>query len=159
MRAAPPVSVRCQPGWGWFSLHAALAALAFAAVTTALWQQLPWPPGLAGVVLACAGLSGAAAGWWAAPRHAGELRWDGQAWWFQPRGAGAAHTGRLHVMIDLGDWMLLCFDCESVSVLRRRRWLPLGALPAAQACALRAALYWPRLNSPENSARRLRSPE
>jgi hypothetical protein len=62
-----------------------------------------------------------------------ELRWDGQEW----RADGVA--GSLDVMIDLGDWMLLCLRPPQGA---RRRWIGVSARACGSGLhALRVAAY------------------
>ncbi len=133
MRAAPPVSLRCQGGRGWRSVQAALPALAAAAV--ALWA-LGWAETPQAPAAACTMLVGAVVGWlvWrAAVPPAVLLSWDGQSW------TADGSAGALEVMIDLGAWLLLRLRPEAGG---SARWIAVGAREAGPSLhALRAAVY------------------
>jgi hypothetical protein len=144
MRSAPSVVVDLSGSRRWTLALAALGgAAAGAAVATLLahlQDRVDFSSASASALIAIA----VAAGGWLACRHAphdrGRLGWDGAQW--QLDGA----PGRLQVMIDLGGWMLLCF--EPADDRRRRRWLPVSDARVPQALGLRAAVYCRPLPDP-----------
>lgn len=156
MRHAPAVTVTIGCPRGWRLLHAALAAVAALAALAAALQHLEASAPVTGASLATAAVMAAAFAWRLPAVRRGLLRWDGQAWWFAPEGDEAAHPGRLHLMIDLGSALLLRFDPDPPG--SGSAWLPVPALPAAEAVSLRAAVYSRRLK-PDHPARRARDPE
>ena len=129
MRAAPPVSVRCNGGPAWRALYAFVPAAAATAVVA-------WLLGHAGLNAAAAWGVLPALGallWRRPPAPQVLLAWDGQTW------SADAQPGRLAVMIDIGPWLLLRLHPLRAG---RSRWLPLAAVEAGPALhALRAALY------------------
>ena len=147
MRPAPAVTVDLAPDAFWRGLHAGLAALAAACAAGLLLRGADLPPVGLGAALAGAALAAAGAAWWHTPWSRGRLRWDGQQWWFEAPDAGGERPGRLHLMIDLGDRMLLRFDPDTPSFVRRPAWLCCGPLPPAEDLRLRAAVYCRRLDS------------
>ncbi len=124
MRAAPPLAFTVSRYGAW---RAALGALGVAAgvVTLAWWQAggaaaAAWVP--AG--LACALLPVVEA----CRLRPQTLRWDGALWHVGPVAEGAhgmSRAGRLHVVADLGPWLLLRFTAEAAFPAVPRR-LPRG---------------------------------
>jgi hypothetical protein len=135
MRAAPPVSVRAGGGTLWHALNIVLPALA--AGVLAGWllahaePEPDWAIGVGAVAEA------ALAGWvaWLAVRRSRpvELGWDGEQW------SADGVAGRLEVMIDLQQWLLLRLRPGRGS---RPRWIAVAEDEAGAALPLlRAALH------------------
>jgi hypothetical protein len=130
VRAAPPVSVRCDGGRGWHALRACLPALALGALAA-------WALGHAGlptiVALAVIGLAGLVA-WPLTRQRPVDLAWDGQRW------TADGVPGALDVMIDAGAGLLLRLRPDEPPLAPR--WVAVTARQAGPAMhALRAAAY------------------
>ena len=72
-----------------------------------------------------------------------QLAWDGSTWLVGDPDSGL-HPGQIALMLDLGDWMLVCFSVDGAprSAAWRSLWLPLRRRDAAESWpALRVALY------------------
>ena len=116
MRGAPPVLMACGRDAAWSWLVGALVAVT--AATFVVW--ILWHAGVDAATawlaaVFAAGAAGLLAGRQASRLPLARLAWDGHAW--QLDGA----TGRLAVMIDTGDWLLLRWRDA-----RGTRWLPLS---------------------------------
>jgi hypothetical protein len=116
MRGAPPVLMACgrDAAWSW------LVGVLVAATTTTLFGWILWHAGVAAAMAWPAAVfvasgAGVLAGRQASRLPLARLAWDGHAW--QLDGA----SGRLAVMIDAGDWLLLRWRDA-----RGTRWLPLS---------------------------------
>jgi len=118
--------------------------VALAAGVPAGWIVLIlWPQagtvalGAAAAVAACAGLLTNAL----APDGGGLLHWDGRAWRWHADGAPAAGSpGAVHLVLDLGAWILLRFDAADGRPARR--WLALAARRDPQRWPQLRALLW-----------------
>lgn len=132
MRGAPPVLMACgrDAAWSWL-VGVLVAATVATFVVWILWHAgvaaaATWP-----AVVFAAGGAGVVAGWQARRQPLARLAWDGHAW--QLDGA----SGRLAVMIDTGDWLLLRWRDA-----RGTRWLPLSTRRCgAPAHLVRAAVH------------------
>jgi hypothetical protein len=93
-------------------------------------------------------------------RHAISLRWDGQCWHLGPvetRGHEPL-SGRVHVLVDAGVWLLLRFVPEGVARPWRWQWVPVQRAGHALAWhALRCAVFahQPAVDSTALDAQRL----
>ena len=129
MRAAPPVSVRCNGGAAWRLVQTGLFTLA-AAVCAA------WALGHFGRTTAWAvapGLAVAVAAWRGCRGRDVVLTWDGRAW------TADGMPGRVEVMMDLGHWLLLRMRLDGGTA---RRWIAISASEAGPALhGLRAAVH------------------
>ena len=140
MRASPACQVSLRRFGVWRAAVAALTLMAVLAM--AAWiAQSPAPISttlMTSAVLASVACAALAASLWRTPQAS--LRWDGRLWHLD------ATPGALHVMIDLGPWMLLRFTPEGGG---RARWLPVQrAGLEAQWHALRCAVYSPAQRPP-----------
>jgi hypothetical protein len=131
VHAAPPVRVSLggSPGWVAFVCVCSGVAIANAGAWLLLWMDV------AGAAPAAMSLGVVGAGLVAwRTRHGGargDLSWDGAQWQWQ------RSSGQAHLMLDLGDWMLLRFD----SIHGERCWIAASRRRAVGAWpALRAAL-------------------
>jgi hypothetical protein len=126
MRSIPAVSLACRDGGAWravvFALHGFAAGTLMAWLAGPGWAVLCFGGSLL-TVLVVLRL------WQPAGQAPPVLAWDGQAW--QLDGA----PGRPGIALDVGVWMLLCFDGDGGG----RRWLPVSAAAGAWT-AWRAAL-------------------
>ncbi|MDP2006343.1 MAG: hypothetical protein Q8K45_11760 [Rubrivivax sp.] len=129
MRAAPPVSVRCNGGTVWKLVQAGLFALA--AGVAAAWGLAHLGMSMAWALGPCA--AAAALAWWLSAGRDVALAWDGQRW------TADDVPGRLEVMIDLGGWLLLRLRPGAGG---RHRWVAVAAREAGPALhGLRAAAF------------------
>jgi hypothetical protein len=129
MRAAPPVSVRCNGGAAWRLVQTGLFALAAAVLAAWTLAQL----GLATAWAAAPGLAVAALAWRGCRSREVALTWDGRAW------TADGIPGRLEVMIDLGTWLLLRMRLDGGTA---PRWIAVSAGEAGLALhGLRAAVH------------------
>ena len=147
MRASPALQVVIDRFGVW---RAAVIVLALAGLVVVLaWTVSPqaslpaasrWPAAVAALALLLFGSSAARV----APVS---LRWDGQLWHLGPP-ASAGHepeSGQLHVVIDLGPWMLLRFEPTESTWRTHTTWLPVQKRGLeARWHALRCAVYSPR---------------
>ncbi|HSV68783.1 MAG TPA: hypothetical protein VLI72_01625 [Methylibium sp.] len=139
MRAAPAVSVAVRAGARWRLAVALLLAVAGAAVLLWAAERGDAPAWLGAG--ACMGWA-AVLGWRGGRVARWRLDWDGQAWQLQAERERAPHRGKMAVMLDLGDALLLRFVPDDGT---RGTWLPLQRADApAEWHALRCALYSPR---------------
>lgn len=157
MRPAPAIAVDLPALAGWRLAYCALAALSCSVALCTLAARLSLPSLLLGACLASGCVVAVGLAWRCTPFSAGRLRWDGATWWFQAPAWNHACAGRVDLMLDLGDRMLLRFVPDPLSDGTRSAWLPVARLPAHEAGALRAAVYCPGLN-PDLSLRRRRDP-
>jgi hypothetical protein len=133
MRTAPPVSLRAGGGALWSALRLGLPALAAGSVGLWWLEQVQAPGWLAWSSPLLAALSAALLAGWRGREQPVELAWDGQRW------SADGRTGRLDVMIDLQDWLLLRLRSEAPAATR---WIALSARDCGAAWpALRVALY------------------
>ena len=143
MRGAPPVLMACGRDAAWSCLVGVLVAAT--AATLSVW--ILWHAGVAAGIAWLPGLFAAGTAGVLAYRHANrlplaQLAWDGQAW--QLDGA----SGRLAVMIDTGDWLLLRWRAVQGS-----RWLPLSPRRCgAPAYRVRAAVHAHAGTAPRRTA-------
>jgi hypothetical protein len=124
---APPhfqITLRYRSVWR----AAGAAAVVLTACAVAAWSRTaagayPLWVGFAWLVLVTAGTLILRDAWSA---QSLSLRWDGQRWHLGPaRTAGMEPSaGRLDVMMDLGPWMLLCFQADGPEPRPARTWLP-----------------------------------
>lgn len=155
MRAAPAVTLELPASLRWDVGVAALGAASAAAFVAAVCSHLPLSLVASGLCIATCSSGGAWLAWRFRPPGGGRLRWDGTAWWWRASASGAVEEpGSLHVMIDLGRWMLLRFDAPAAGL---RAWLPVSSRLADDG-PLRAAVY-SRALSPASAARRARESE
>ncbi len=132
MRAAPAVTVLARRAGAWRALHIGAPALAAAAV--AAWLLTPrWlEPRHAAMAALLAAVIAAVLAWRPSRLAPVVLSWNGQQW------AADAQVGQLHVMIDLGAWLLLRLRPAQGAAL----WIPVTAADAGPALhALRAAVH------------------
>ncbi|MDP1690457.1 MAG: hypothetical protein Q8L49_00575 [Burkholderiaceae bacterium] len=111
MHAAPPVRISLAPDVGWRAFVTACASAA--AANLAAWLMTlarQSTAAIAAVALLAAVLAAGLALWGLRRDNAGGgvLAWDGAAWQWAPANVQPA-AGDLHVMIDLGAWLLLRF--------------------------------------------------
>ena len=146
MRASPAFQITLERFGAWRTALIALTALAAAALaawwvadTDARSQLVAASLGLVSVGALCA----CAASWRCETMR---LRWDGQFWYLaSPLGHAEVQARRLDVALDLGAWMLLRFEHDLASPMRRVTWVPAqrrGHVP--QWHALRCAVYCAR---------------
>ena len=116
MRGAPPVRVACGPDRRWRVFEALVAGASLASGCGWLAQRLDLPalPAAAAAAGMAWGIVRLVQVRRARPR---ELAWSGRAWTLD----GA--TGLPQVRLDLGNWLLLCFEFDG----RRTgaAWVPL----------------------------------
>jgi hypothetical protein len=150
MRAAPAFQVSLQRFGAWRGAVSLLAALSLAVMVVWLWSQ---PRPIAAGVLALSGVGvGAAllAAVSAVQLKPVDLRWDGRAWHLGAA-TGEPVAGALHVMLDLGGWMLLRFKPDAWSFAAT--WLPIQRRGLeAPWHALRCAVYAARPAAPDDDA-------
>ena len=147
MRASPAFEVSLHRFGVWRSAVLLLAALGVAAIAAWLITR-ERPIGLAAMI-AAAFAAAMSVGWAVSLLRvpAVGLRWDGQFWHLgAPVAApGEATPGDLHVVIDLGPWMLLRFRAAESVRRSPAVWLPVQRRGLeAQWHALRCAVYSPR---------------
>jgi hypothetical protein len=129
MRAAPSLQCTIVRRGGWRSM--VVAGVALAAATAMVWIAQRLQAELLINLCATAGASLAAgfATLRALRLPPVRLQFDGRGWWLgRTAQADDAAPGRLSVVIDLGRWMLLRFEHDTVSKRSREVvWLPVGA--------------------------------
>jgi hypothetical protein len=136
LRAAPAVEVQIGRGGAWLVLAALLSGLSAAALAAWLAQQTQLAH--IGAAACAAFVAVAVLAWRFTPIDTGVLGWDGQHWRFADR------PGDVHVMFDLGPWLLLRHEASDTG---RRAWLAASERAAGTAwTALRAAVYSRRSN-------------
>jgi hypothetical protein len=142
MHAAPPVRMSLAHGaaWDMFVISGACLAAANLAAWAASWVQASIPAAALAALLA-AGASGGLAALALRRRGTpcGVLAWDGASWQWSPDTADPC-AGELHVMVDLGAWILLRFSPTAPTA--PVAWLGASRRDAAALWpAWRAALY------------------
>jgi hypothetical protein len=148
MHAAPAVRMSLAHGvaWNLFVISAACLAAANMAAWAGSWVQAAMPT----VALAALLAGGATGGMATLILHRrgtahGILTWDGAIWQWSPDASDPC-AGDVHVMVDLGAWMLLRFT--PVAPTAPAAWLGASRRDAAAMWhAWRAALYSRRPNS------------
>ena len=148
MRAAAPIEVTVKSSAAWETGVAVLCGIGLAGIGA--WADAGRDQHGLFWLIAAAAASGVIA--LAAVRPLldapSRLRWDGAAWRLasgasHPAGDEPGPAGRLQVMIDLGDWMLVRF-VDGSGWRRRVRWLALQrSADPAQWHALRCAVFAP----------------
>jgi hypothetical protein len=129
MRAAPPVSVRCDSGVPWRLVQSGLMALASAVAVDWVLAHAAASPAPALGVLAGVG----ALAWRLTATQHFRLAWDGDCWTVD------GVPGRLDVMMDLGGWLLLRLRPTAAG---HSRWAAVTAREAGPALhGLRVAAY------------------
>jgi len=147
VRSAPAVSVRVARFDRWRTALALLWALAGAGVAATLAAHAGAVRLHAGLGAAAMALAAAAASWRGSRRSPVMLSWDGRQWTVggplpsaSPDARQDGPAVRVSVHVDLGGWLLVSLDTESIPV--RRVWLPLQrAGLESHWHALRCALY------------------
>jgi hypothetical protein len=148
MHTAPAVRMSLAHGLAWdlFVISAACLAAANMAAWAGSWAQASIP-----TVALAALLAGGATGGMAMlllrrrGTARGVLTWDGACWQWSPDAVDPC-AGEVHVMVDLGAWMLLRFTPSAPTV--PAAWLGASRRDAAAMWpAGRAALYSHRPNS------------
>lgn len=129
------VGVASFAGVHWVAAHA-LQGLGLA-------PSWPWPMLAASI----AGVSGAAYGAWLLPSDTWHMHWRSDQWWLASMSDPAIESaGQVRPMIDLGPWVLLRFQPDQGGTVR---WLAVRAgSTGGEWHALRAALFWPRSETP-----------
>ena len=145
MRASPPIAVVPGPGTGWrlallAVVLATLGVLLAWAVSTTDDVSLSVRSGVLGTAaLACAAVLRLAL---RPPPRA--LRFTGVRWELELGPAGEALAGEARVAVDLGSWMLVCFEPDPACGVSTC-WVPLSrAGRSSDWHALRCCLYAPR---------------
>ena len=143
MRAAPPVRVQSDGVGLWRGVQWALYAMAACVVAYWAAAHLLGPDARLAAASVLAGLLWSVLVGRRPPEPPRHLAWDGQVWSLS-RQAPEPLAGRVAVMLDLGNWMLLRFDSQQPARPRWRSqiWLPLKQSDAGAAWpAVRAALF------------------
>jgi len=142
MHAAPPVRMSLANGVAWdrFVISSACLAAANLGAWAASWGQASTLTVAMAALVAAGAASGLAA---LALRRRGTTRgalaWDGASWQWSPAAADPC-AGEVHVMVDLGAWILLRFTPTAPTAAAA--WLGASRRDAAAMWpAWRAALY------------------
>jgi hypothetical protein len=148
MHPAPPVRMSLANGAAWdlFVIAGACLAAANLAAWAATLAQASTPT-VALTALGIAGVGGGLAALALRRRGAtrGALAWDGASWQWSPDAADPC-AGEVHVMVDLGAWILLRFTPTAPTA--PAAWLGASRRDAAAVWpAWRAALYSRRSSS------------